>query len=321
MSICRVFFVTDVHGSDLCFRKFLSAAKSAKKADVLIIGGDITAKWLVPVVALPGGRARATFRGEQYRFETEQEVQRFERELADIGGYTARCEPDFATAVESDVELAERMLKTARIERLQRWMELADARLTNCGTRIFVNPGNDDPFYVDDVIKASRCVTMPEGQVIDIGGGATMISTGFVNKTPWDCPRDVDDAEVGQRMEAMMRQVANPNACVFNCHAPPYGTALDLATRLNEELRPSMSMGADELHVGSRAVREAIERYVPCVSLHGHVHEQHAYVRVGETVCFNPGTEYDSGLLRGVYLELEGGRLGRYGLTRETGTA
>src|ERR1700683_4315308 len=46
----RIFFATDIHGSDRCFRKFLAAA-TVYQADVLILGGDIAGKGLVPVVA------------------------------------------------------------------------------------------------------------------------------------------------------------------------------------------------------------------------------------------------------------------------------
>ena len=46
----RVFFATDIHGSDICWRKFLNAGKF-HKADVLIMGGDMTGKAMVPIVA------------------------------------------------------------------------------------------------------------------------------------------------------------------------------------------------------------------------------------------------------------------------------
>ncbi|MCL6544390.1 MAG: nickel-dependent hydrogenase large subunit, partial [Bryobacteraceae bacterium] len=45
----RIFFSTDIHGSDVCFRKFLSCAKHLQ-ADALILGGDLTGKMVVPIV-------------------------------------------------------------------------------------------------------------------------------------------------------------------------------------------------------------------------------------------------------------------------------
>ena len=44
----RICFVTDVHGSERCFRKFLNTAKFYD-AQYLILGGDITGKTLVPI--------------------------------------------------------------------------------------------------------------------------------------------------------------------------------------------------------------------------------------------------------------------------------
>ena len=144
-----------------------------------------------------------------------------------------------------------------------------------------------------------------------------MICSGYANRTPWNCPRDVDEVSLEQIIETMVRKVANPSTSIFNLHCPPYGTSLDLAKKLDQELVPQMSIGSEEVHVGSSAVRKAIEKYQPCVGLHGHIHEQHAFDRIGRTLCFNPGSDYQRGLLQGVYLEFNHGHLKRYGLTRE----
>ena len=45
----RLFYCGDIHGSDVCFRKFINAG-AHYEADVLILGGDITGKALVPIV-------------------------------------------------------------------------------------------------------------------------------------------------------------------------------------------------------------------------------------------------------------------------------
>jgi len=43
------FFATDVHGSDICWKKFINAGKFYK-ADVIILGGDMTGKAIVPII-------------------------------------------------------------------------------------------------------------------------------------------------------------------------------------------------------------------------------------------------------------------------------
>ncbi len=56
----KIFFATDLHGSEVCWKKFLNAAKFYD-ADVLICGGDMTGKAIVPIVS--HGRARRRARG------------------------------------------------------------------------------------------------------------------------------------------------------------------------------------------------------------------------------------------------------------------
>ena len=56
--------------------------------------------------------------------------------------------------------------------------------------------------------------------------------------------------------------------------------------------------------VGSSAVRRAIEQYQPLLSLHGHIHESRAGVKLGRTVAINPGSEYSEGVLRGAIVTI-----------------
>ena len=50
----RIYFATDIHGSEVCWRKFLNAGRFYN-VDTLILGGDVSGKAVVPVVAQPGG--------------------------------------------------------------------------------------------------------------------------------------------------------------------------------------------------------------------------------------------------------------------------
>src|ERR1700742_1211861 len=50
----RLYYASDIHGSDVLWRKFLSAA-AAYKAEVLVMGGDVTGKGVVPLVERPDG--------------------------------------------------------------------------------------------------------------------------------------------------------------------------------------------------------------------------------------------------------------------------
>ncbi len=49
-----VYYASDIHGSDRLWRKFVNAGKFYD-ADVLVMGGDITGKAVVPIVRYNGG--------------------------------------------------------------------------------------------------------------------------------------------------------------------------------------------------------------------------------------------------------------------------
>ncbi len=66
-------------------------------------------------------------------------------------------------------------------------------------------------------------------------------------------------------------------------------------------------------HVGSTAVRTIIERYQPLVAVHGHIHESSGKDKIGKTECFNPGSEYAQGILRGIILSFNIDKKVRFG--------
>jgi len=112
---------------------------------------------------------------------------------------------------------------------------------------------------------------------------------------------------------------ACPNRCVFNLHVPPVDSGLDTCLRLVEadgELpTPAKDQGRPVwFGAGSRPVRDAIRTYQPAVGLHGHIHESPGHRRYGRTHCFNPGSEYGQGVLRGIALSLRDGEVVGYQL-------
>jgi Icc-related predicted phosphoesterase len=64
--------------------------------------------------------------------------------------------------------------------------------------------------------------------------------------------------------------------------------------------------------VGSTAVRDAIERYQPALSLHGHIHEARGVHWLGRTLALNPGSEYAEGTMKGAIVNLEPTRVKGY---------
>ncbi|MEM2517675.1 MAG: phosphoesterase, partial [Candidatus Bathyarchaeia archaeon] len=88
---------------------------------------------------------------------------------------------------------------------------------------------------------------------------------------------------------------------IFNLHCPPINTLLDIAPKLDKDLKVSLR---ETIAAGSAAVRKAIEKYQPLLGLHGHIHESRGIEKIGRTLCINPGSEYTEGILRAIVVDL-----------------
>jgi len=309
-----IFFATDIHGSERCFMKFINAAKFYQ-ANVLILGGDITGKALVPLVRQKNGGYHANFLGQNATLEDEKAVSEFERQVRHAGTYPFRTTPEELAAMENDRKLVGQLFTRLTIESVQRWCEIAEQRLRGTGVRCFISPGNDDEPEIVDVLKTASYVEMPEGCVTMIDDEHEMVSSGFANTTPWHAPRDIPDEDLAAFIEGMAGQLRAPEKAVFNIHVPPYNTGLDTAPLLDDTLKPQIVAGEIATGpVGSKAVRAAIERYQPLVSVHGHIHESRAVNKLGRTTCLNPGSEYGDGNLRAALVNMKSAKLQSYQL-------
>jgi Icc-related predicted phosphoesterase len=303
----KLFYATDVHGSDRCFTKFVNAA-AFYGADAILLGGDLTGKAIVPLVR-ENGVHRGVFLGEDVGAEGEALVE-LEKKIANAGYYSFRCDPAEEKALRPDPAAREALFLRLMRERLERWVALAEERLSPQGVPCYVNSGNDDPREIDEVLEASDWVQFLEGRVVTLPDWTEVASCGYANRTPWDCPRDVDEDELARRLDAVIAGVADPERAIFNFHCPPYDTGIDAGPKLDESLRMTSGAGGAEMQpVGSTACRAAIERYQPLLGLHGHLHESRGVHKLGRTTCLNPGSEYNEGILRGALIELRKGRL------------
>lgn len=312
----RLLFATDVHGSNVCFRKLINGAK-AYDANVLILGGDVAGKRLSPLVRTNGSRFAGTLGHATVELETERELAEFEATAGDHGLYTYRGTAEEIDAISADPQALEDLMEKLAVQRLAEWLELAEDRLSGTGVGLFINCGNDDPFSLDKVIDDSPAATFLEGRIVPIDETRFLASLGFANQTPWDCPRDVPESILAERMESMLAGWSDAQGTlIFNCHCPPYDSGLDTAQQLNSDLSVVTEGGQPVAGpVGSTAVREAIEKYRPTLSLHGHIHESKAATKIGPTLAINPGSEYPEGLLRGAVVDLGPAGVSSYVLT------
>ena len=311
-----LFFATDLHGSEVCFRKFVAAA-AFYGADLLVLGGDLTGKHVVPLVEEPDGTWWADLHGERRPLRA-RELEPFETQMADEGLYPHRMSAEEHAELAAAPERVDALFAELMTARLRDWIAHARERLDGTDVRIVTAPGNDDPYAVDDVIRehGDGRVLLLEGEVTEVAPGHEMLSTGWSNRTPWNTHREFDEDAIRAHIEAMARRLASPETAIFNIHVPPYDSTLDTAPALDERLAVKTSMGNQlTAPAGSTAVREAIEAHQPLLSLHGHIHEAGGTVRIGRTVAINAGSEYGEGILRGVLATVGAGRLKRYQAT------
>ncbi len=302
--MARIFFATDIYGSEVCWRKFLNAG-AFYDASVLILGGDMTGKALVPLVQ-DRGRTEAELAGDRFVLESEEAVREMEARIAARGFYSVRVTPGEVTELQADPEKLDALFTERMGATLERWVAMADEKLRGRDVRCFVCPGNDDRFDVDDRIRSAACIELAEGRVVEVDG-VEMISTGWSNPTPWETHRECSEEDLGARIDQMVGLLRDPARAIFNLHCPPYGSKLDEAPALDADLRP-MYGGQALRPVGSTAVRDVIMRSQPTLSLHGHIHESRGAARLGRTLALNPGSSYESGVLHGALVEIDAQR-------------
>jgi Icc-related predicted phosphoesterase len=310
-----LFFATDLHGSNVCFKKFVNAGKFYG-AGVLILGGDVTGKMVVPIARQPDGTHLTSFAGQEVRLAGNDEVAAFVRRVSDMGFYPKVMDEDEFREIATSDERQEELFHELIRERLEEWLEWARPRLAEQGVKCFAAPGNDDAFFVDEVIEASGAIELLEGKLVELDD-FEMLTTGWSNETPWHTERELTEDGLRQKIQPMIDELADPRRAVFNIHVPPHKTSLDQCPELDDELRPVHHGGNPVMtSAGSTAVRALIETYQPALGLHGHIHEGRGVARLGRTVCVNPGSNYSEGVLNGSLIRVKDGEIRDVQLTQ-----
>ena len=108
-------------------------------------------------------------------------------------------------------------------------------------------------------------------------GRVGIVGVGGSNITPFHTVWELSEEEIREILERNYRR-----GDVILSHVPPHGTVADRVF--------------SGLHVGSRSLRDFIEKFQPPLVVCGHIHEGRGTDRIGETVVVNPGP-----LFRGYY--------------------
>jgi Icc-related predicted phosphoesterase len=302
----KIFFVTDVHGSNVCYRKFLNALK-VYNVDVGILLGDLTGKMLIPLVEKPGGWM-TTFMGQQTEATTQEELDKLKKTIEMVGYYWVHLSHDEFECYRADKHKLDALFNELMLQRLKQWINLADERLAGTTYKVYMAAGNDDHLEVDDIIEDSAAIINCNNKNVMLGDHE-MVTFSWTNPTPWDTPREKPDEKLEPMLEELVHKVKDMSNAIFNFHAPPFGSSLDLAPELTKDL---VQAADRKIHVGSRAVANILNKYHPLLGLHGHIHESRGVQKWGRTTIINPGSEYSEGILKGVVIILEKGKVKDY---------
>jgi len=303
----RILFATDMHGSEGAWRKFLNAS-AMLKVNVAICGGDLTGKMIVPIIERSDGKYTYYLMKKTHIIDST-ELEKAFKEVRGIGYYPHQTSESEYEEMRQNPAKVDEVFHKVMSTTLERWFSLISEKVPK-ETQIIVCPGNDDRTLVDDVIKNQKDVINAEGRVINIDEMHEMVSTGWVNPSPWKTAREEDDDKLEARLEKYISQVKDRSSAIFNFHAPPFQSKLDEAPLLDKDLNPIIQSGnVVMVPVGSKAVRKMIEKYQPLLGLHGHIHEASGSIKIGRTYCVNPGSEYAEGILRAFLIELKGNEI------------
>ena len=316
----RIFYASDFHGSDTTFKKFINAGHFYD-ADVLVCGGDLMGKTVVPIVQTGPNSSYAYLHGKRQEFTTREEVANFKEAMGKAGAYPYECEPDQYALVAEDPQAIEQLFTELASVRLRRWIDIAQERLAGTNTRVLLGGGNDD---TDEFLEQlnelpGENVVNSEKGVFQLDERHVMVTVGYSSPTPWDTPRERSEEEIAEAIMEVTKDVSDITSAVFNFHVPPIDSSLDRCIKLDNSVwppAPVIERGQPLFFgAGSQAVRDAIENMQPVAGLHGHIHESRGMVKMGNTMAFNPGSEYGEGILRGLIVSLRDSKVLGYQFT------
>lgn len=310
----RVVYSADVHGSEQVWLKWLNSANEYK-ADIIVMNGDLTGKKIVPIAKIKDGTWKsAKFLDKEWILKNKDEVNELARRIRYSGMYPFVTTIEEVREVSKDPAKIDKLFENIMVKELERWLDLVKEKVPP-NTEVIVSPGNDDSFALDNIIKNNDRVVYPLDKVIYIHNKYPMISCEWVNPTPWNTPREEDEKKLEKRLESKFKMVKKEEYpyLLLMSHAPPYDTGLDMAPKLDKNLKPILVGGHPIIiPVGSKAVRKVIEKYQPMMGLHAHIHESAGEIKIGRTLCINPGSEYDRGIFRAYILEFSDKGLEKY---------
>jgi Icc-related predicted phosphoesterase len=307
--LTRILYGSDFHGSDTVFRKFIASGLQYK-ADVLIVGGDVTGKAMIPVIHAGKGRYQASWFGNQAEATTPEELEKVKKDISSIGFYPIVLEKDEAGELENQPGKMATRFEAEMCQRVREWMILAEEKLIPQKMLLYFMAGNDDLASIDATVAEFKSIRNPDMDHSEIEGGYEVVGLSNANMTPWRCARDVEEDILEKKLDSLAGMLQHPERTIAILHVPPYSSGLDTCPELDKNLKIITRGGQVVMKsAGSPSVRTFIEKVQPMLSLHGHIHESPGHVHIGRTLSINAGSEYAEAILKAAIINLEDGRV------------
>jgi uncharacterized protein len=297
------FFATDIHGSEICWRKLVNTG-DFYDVDTIILGGDITGKGTQFILEEKPGVWVTDFLGIDVQAENEEALAKLISRVRNAGFYPYIANGEEFTKYNSSATYRDQIFQDVVTTSIHKWIEYAEQKLKGIGRRILVTAGNDDPEFIDDLFQHSEVIQWAERKIVWLDDDHEILNEGYSNHTPWNTHREYDEDQLLEVLTAQAEQLKDVKNAIFNIHVPPYSSQIDNAPLMDAQMRP-VDGGQTLVPVGSTAVRKLIETYQPMLGLHGHIHEAKGSTKIGRTLCINPGSTYGEGFLSGVLINLD----------------
>ena len=299
-----LFFTADIQGSARCWEKLLNAAELFK-VDALIVSGSLVGSTLQPVVREGSDTWRTVLEDTPVRVKGSEEISALEKKIHTMGRYPCRVSPEEDRELEQSPALRQKRFEEEARLTLGRWLDLAERKLKKSGRRLVIMPGDDDPLFVDEIIRDSSAAEWADGNIISLTPTHKLISQRACRSSGLDDARRFTEEELFQHLQDRVHNLDDVYNTIFNIQLPPLDAALTNAPCLNCAGAKG-SRTKDPIPPGCAAVRRFIETYQPLLSVHGYTHGQdNKFTHIGRTLCCVPGRGHLEGVLSGFLITLQ----------------
>ena len=140
--------------------------------------------------------------GQHVDIETEEELAKIKKTIENAGYYWTHQSREEFEQTKADPAKIDALFKSLVYARVQEWLDLADERLAGKSAQMYMSPGNDDWFVIDEMIDAAKLIKPCDMRNVDLDGHE-MITCSWSNPTPWQTPRELPEEELEAKLEAL----------------------------------------------------------------------------------------------------------------------